>query len=42
MKLPRLESLHLAVGAAAPPAVSRFAGAQAYPPRRFVGLAVSR
>ena len=33
MKLPRRNFLHLAVGAAALPAVSRFARAQAYPTR---------
>jgi tripartite-type tricarboxylate transporter receptor subunit TctC len=33
MKLPRRQFLHLAVGAAALPAVSRFAWAQAYPTR---------
>ena len=33
MKLPRRRFLHLAVGAAALPAVSRFAWAQAYPTR---------
>src|SRR6516165_11676649 len=33
MKLPRRNFLHLAVGAAALPAVSRFAWAQAYPTR---------
>jgi len=33
MKLPRRQFLHLAVGAAALPAVSRFARAQAYPTR---------
>src|SRR5205809_52019 len=33
MKLPRREFLHLAAGAAALPAVSRIAGAQAYPTR---------
>ena len=33
MKLPRREFLHLAAGAAALPAVSRFAWAQAYPSR---------
>jgi tripartite-type tricarboxylate transporter receptor subunit TctC len=33
MKLPRRTFLHLAVGAAALPAVSRFACAQAYPSR---------
>ena len=33
MKLPRRNFLHLAVGAAAVPAVSRIAGAQAYPAR---------
>jgi putative tricarboxylic transport membrane protein len=33
MKLPRRQLLHLAVGAAALPAVSRIAGAQAYPSR---------
>src|SRR5262245_44643421 len=33
MKLPRREFLHLTVGAAALPAVSRFACAQAYPSR---------
>jgi tripartite-type tricarboxylate transporter receptor subunit TctC len=33
MKLPRRNFLHLAAGAAAPPAVSRFAWAQAYPSR---------
>jgi tripartite-type tricarboxylate transporter receptor subunit TctC len=31
MKLPRRQFLHLAAGAAALPAVSRFARAQAYP-----------
>src|SRR5262245_59874370 len=38
MKLPRRNFLHLAAGAAALPAVSRFAWAQAYPTRpvRFV------
>jgi len=33
MKLPRRNFLHLAAGAAALPAVSRFAWAQAYPAR---------
>jgi tripartite-type tricarboxylate transporter receptor subunit TctC len=33
MKLPRRRVLHLAAGAAALPAVSRFAWAQAYPTR---------
>src|SRR6516165_3721492 len=33
MKLPRRNFLHLAAGAAAPPAVSRFAWAQTYPSR---------
>jgi tripartite-type tricarboxylate transporter receptor subunit TctC len=33
MKLPRRKFLHLAAGAAAPPVVSRFAWAQAYPSR---------
>ena len=33
MKLPRKEFLHLAAGAAALPAVSRIAWAQAYPSR---------
>jgi hypothetical protein len=33
MKLPRRNFLHLAVGAAALPAVSRFAWAQPYPSR---------
>ena len=33
MKLPRRQFLHLAAGATAPPAVSRFAWAQAYPSR---------
>ena len=33
MKLPRRKFLHLAAGAAALPAVSRVAGAQAYPTR---------
>jgi tripartite-type tricarboxylate transporter receptor subunit TctC len=33
MKLPRRNFLHLAAGAAALPAVSRFAFAQAYPSR---------
>ena len=33
MKLPRRRFLHLAAGAAALPAVSRFAWAQAYPTR---------
>ena len=33
MKLPRRKFLHLAVGAAALPAVSRVARAQAYPSR---------
>jgi hypothetical protein len=33
MKLPRRQFLHLAAGAAALPAVSRFAWAQAYPAR---------
>ena len=33
MKLPRRQFLHLAVGAAALPAVSRFAWAQTYPTR---------
>ena len=38
MKLPRRNFLHLAAGAAALPALSRFAWAQAYPTRpvRFV------
>jgi hypothetical protein len=34
MKLPRRNFLHLAAGAAALPALSRFAWAQAYPTRR--------
>jgi tripartite-type tricarboxylate transporter receptor subunit TctC len=33
MKLPRRQFLHLAAGAAALPAMSRFAWAQAYPTR---------
>ena len=33
MKLPRRQFLHLAAGAAALPAISRFAFAQAYPTR---------
>jgi len=33
MKLPRRQFLHLAVGAAALPAVTRIASAQAYPTR---------
>jgi tripartite-type tricarboxylate transporter receptor subunit TctC len=33
MKLPRRTFLHLAAGAAAPPAISRIARAQAYPSR---------
>jgi tripartite-type tricarboxylate transporter receptor subunit TctC len=33
MKLPRRQFLHLVAGAAALPAVSRFARAQAYPTR---------
>ena len=33
MRLPRRTFLHLAVGAAAQPAISRFAWAQAYPSR---------
>jgi len=33
MKLPRRQFLHLAAGAAALPAASRFAWAQAYPSR---------
>jgi tripartite-type tricarboxylate transporter receptor subunit TctC len=33
MKLPRRQFLHLTAGAAAMPAVSRFAWAQAYPTR---------
>jgi len=33
MKLPRRQFLHLAAGAAAPPALSRIALAQAYPSR---------
>jgi hypothetical protein len=33
MKLPRRQFLHVAAGAAAVPAVSRFASAQAYPTR---------
>ena len=33
MKLPRRNFLHLAAGAAALPAASRFAGAQSYPVR---------
>jgi hypothetical protein len=33
MKLPRRKFLHLAAGAAALPAVSRFAWAQTYPTR---------
>jgi hypothetical protein len=39
MKLPRRQFLHLAAGAAALPAVSRIAWAQAYPTRpvRIVG-----
>src|SRR5260370_9911763 len=39
MKLPRRNFLHLAAGAAALPAVSRFAFAQAYPSRpvRLIG-----
>ena len=36
MKLPRRTFLHLAAGAAALPAVSRFAWAQAYPTRIVV------
>jgi len=42
MKLPRRKFLHLAAGAAALPAASRFAWAQAYPSRpvrMVVGLA---
>src|SRR5215467_5911035 len=42
MKLPRRNFLHLAAGAAAVPAVSRFAWAQAYPSRpvrNLVGFA---
>jgi tripartite-type tricarboxylate transporter receptor subunit TctC len=35
MKLPRRQFLHLAAGAAALPAVSRFAWAQAYPSQRI-------
>jgi hypothetical protein len=35
MKLPRRQFLHLAAGAAALPAVSRVAKAQAYPTRLF-------
>src|SRR5215510_1373793 len=35
MKLPRRQFLHLAAGAAALPAVSRIAQAQAYPARPF-------
>jgi hypothetical protein len=40
MKLPRRQFLHLAAGAAALPAVSRFAWAQAYPsrPNMFIEL----
>ena len=44
MKLPRRTFLHLAAGAAASPAVSRFAWAQAYPTRPvrlIVGFAPS-
>ena len=44
MKLPRRQFLHLAAGAAALPAVSRIAWAQAYPTRPvriIVGLAAS-
>ena len=33
MKFPRRQFLHLAAGAAALPAISRIAGAQAYPAR---------
>jgi hypothetical protein len=36
MKLPRRNFLHLAAGAAALPAMSRLAGAQAYPSRIVV------
>jgi hypothetical protein len=39
MKLPRRQFLHLAAGAAALPAVSRIARAQAYPTDRLVGFA---
>ena len=39
MKLPRRRFLHLAAGAAALPAISRFAWAQAYP-NRYVRLVV--
>jgi len=44
MKLPRRNFLHLAAGAAALPAVSRTAGAQAYPTRpvRIDGLLATR
>ena len=45
MKLPRRQFLHLAAGAAALPAVSRFAWAQAYPTRPvriIVGFAARR
>jgi hypothetical protein len=38
MKLPRRNFLHLAAGAAALPAVSRMAGAQAYPTRIVMWL----
>jgi hypothetical protein len=50
MKLPRRNFLHLAAGAAALPAVSRIAAAQAYPsrivfvifsPARSMGLTVA-
>ena len=36
MKLPRRQVLHLAAGAAALPAVSRIARAQAYPTKRLI------
>jgi hypothetical protein len=45
MKLPRRQFLHLAAGAAAPPAVARFAMAQTYPTRPVrivVGFAPER
>ena len=45
MKLPRRQFLHLAAGAAALPAVSRVARAQAYPTRPvriIVGFAAGR
>ena len=42
MKLPRRAFLHLAAGAAALPAASRIARAQAYPSRRCASWLASR